>query len=95
MVQQIALVDSGNALGNDCTDTQIHRVNRRMLSGRALAVVLAANDDALAHLLRSLRELRIVTVIAVFAHQRNVGTHAGELRACRGNIVGGDIIHSL
>ena len=85
-------MDTGNTLGNDTFYSQIHWVDGCMLSGRALTIVLTANDDTGAHFSCSLRELRIISVIAVFGHQRDVGTHTGKLCAGRCYIVRGNVV---
>ena len=66
-----------------------------MLSGGALTIVLTANDDTGAHFSCSLRELRIISVIAVFGHQRDVGTHTGKLCAGWCDVIGGNIVAAL
>ena len=88
-------MDTGNALGNDALYTQIHGVDGRMLTAGALSVVLTADDDGLAQLPCSLRELRIITVVAILGHERDVGAHAGELCTCRCDIVCGNVVSSL
>ena len=49
-------MDSRETLGNDRSHTQIQRDQRRVLSGRPLPVVAAADDDAGSGCLGSFRE---------------------------------------
>ena len=95
MIDQIALVDTRNALCDHGAHAQVHRVDGCVFAGRSLTIVLAADDDALSHLFCPCRKLRIVAVITVLAHKRNIRAHAGELGAGRGNIVGRDVVHRL
>ena len=95
MVDQVASVDTGDIFGDDRFYSQVHGIDGRVFSGRTLAVVLSADDEALSHLLGSRGKGRVIAVVAVLAHQRNVGAHAGELGAGGGNIIGGDIVPCL
>ena len=92
MIYQISFMDTGNTLGNDRFYTQIHGINSRMLTGGTLSIVFTADDDALSHFFRTGCKFRIIAVIAILGHQRNIGTHAAELSTCRCNIIGGYII---
>lgn len=93
MVNQIAFVDTGNALGNDALDTKVHGVDCGVLTGRALTVVFASDDDTAAsrflHLLCPSGKGGIIAGIAILTHERNIRAHGAELCAGRGNIVGG------
>ena len=95
MIDQIALVDTRNALCDHGTYAQVHRVDGCVFAGRSLTIVLAADDDALSHLFCPCRKLRIVAVITVLAHKRNIRAHTGEFCAGRSNIVGRDVVHRL
>ena len=95
MVYKVSFMDTGNTLRDNSFYAEIHRVDCRMFTGGTLSIVLAANDDALTHGFRPGRELRIIAVVAVLGHQRNIGAHAGELRTGRGDVIGGDIVAAL
>ena len=95
MVYKVSLVDSRDTLCDYRFDAEVHRVDGRMFTGRSLAIVFAADDDALSHRLCACRKLRIITVVAVLGHQRNIGAHAGEFRAGRGDIIRRDVVTPL
>ena len=66
VIDEVASVNTRDALCDDRADAEIHGIDRRVLTARSLAVVLSADDDALSHRPRALRKFGIVTVIAVF-----------------------------
>ena len=92
VVYQISLVDTGNALCDHTFYTQIHWINGCMLSGRALTIVFTTDNDTGSHFSCSFRKLSIISVVAVFGHQRDIGTHAGKFRAGRCYIVSGNVV---
>ena len=63
-----------------------------MLTGRTLAVVAAADDDAVAGFLGSLREAGITDLEAELGQVRNVGAVGQDLGTGRHDVVGGDVI---
>ena len=66
-----------------------------MLPGGALAVVLAAYDDAPAQLLGTGGKAGIVAVVAVPAHEGDIGAHGAEFRGGGGNIISGHVVPGL
>ena len=94
-VDQVCHVDSRETLGNDRSHTQIQRDQRRVLSGRPLPVVAAADDDAGSGCLRSFREGGVTNPEAELRQVWNIGTVRQDLGARRHDMVCCDIVAYL
>ena len=81
-VDEVCRVDAGKALGDDRLDAEVEGRERRVLARRALPVVRAAHDHALAELpWRGAGNSGSQTLKAVLGDFRNVGAaEAGSLR---------------
>ena len=69
---EVRAVDAREALRDDGADAEVERRERGLLAARALAVVVAADDDAAAPLLRAGRD----------SPGRSAGTCTGRRRGC-------------
>ena len=88
-------MDAREALGDDRLDAQIQRHQCGMFAGRTLAIVCAADHDALAVLPAASREFLIADAEAEIAEVRNVGAVGQDLCASRHDVVGGDVVAHL
>src|SRR4029079_7303312 len=69
---QVAAMDPREALRDHGADSQLCRGKRGVLAARALAVVVAGDDETPAPLLRAPRELRVAVLERELGDRRNV-----------------------
>lgn len=81
-------MDSGEGLGDDAPDAQVHGHQRRVLPGGTLPVVAAAHDDAVSRRFGSFGKGGIADLEAELAQVRDVRPVGQDLRAGRHDVVG-------
>ena len=89
---QVAPVDAREALRNDGAHAQLRGGQRRVLAARALAVVVAGDDEASAPLLRPARELRVSELERELGDRGHVRAERHHGRAVRREIAGRDVV---
>ena len=88
-------MDAGEGLGKHGLDPQVHWGQGGVLAARALAVVLAAHDDASPGRFGPLAEGRVHSGEDEFADFRDVASKRQDLCAGGQYMVGGDIVPEL
>ena len=88
-------MDAGKALGDDRLDAEVEGRERRVLARRALPVVRAAHDHALAERPGACGKFGVADLKAVLGDFRNVGAQRQDLCTCGHDMIGGDIVVHL
>ena len=95
VVDQVRLMDAGEALRHHRADAQVQRHQGGVLAAGALAVVAAGDEDAAALRLGTGREILVHGGEAEVAQVGHIGAEGQELRVGRRDVVGGDIVLHL
>src|SRR5256885_16540791 len=85
-------VDTREALRDHGPDSQLGRGERRMLAARALAVVVAGDDEASAPLVRPLGELLVPMLEGELRDRRHVRAIRHHGRTGRREVAGRDVV---
>ena len=89
---QVAPVDPREALRDHGPDAELRRRERGVLAARALAVVVAGDDEASAPLLRAARELRVAVLERELGDRRHVRAVGHDRRAVGREVAGRDVV---